>query len=493
MNRTGLFLLLLLLAPTVQAQDPAVASFDYEPAKVRVGQGISFHSTSTGNVTNHTWDFGDGVVAYGPSVEHVFHEAGRFVVALSVTDASGQRSQYGEYVEVLDPAVQGVSAFLPNWLFWAMPLLVGTILLTLGYLVLQRGQPVIHNLVFFLLYLASGLKSVTESFAVLTIGTSAHTAFVEVNESIAYAYAPLFLWFVLVFPRPVRPWLVEGRRGALTLLLAAPFLLNQAFGWIPFEAALNYFNAFVSLIGVSCLALLVYHAYETDGYEERARIRYLSITFGLVVVSALVITFLNFAQTYQATTGDGAAAASLERATAVFALVIAPLLEVVGAMLMMYAILRFQLMGIQSLVVKITRGAAVALMVPATFIIVGNIIEEIFQNVVLEGTNLRFDFIIAGFASAFAMAPVQKFTTFVLNKFLPALTVAEESARRIQIYETQLRYSLLDGALNDKEVAVLRALAQEIKLEPQELETISRTFPTANLGGLFGKRADTAM
>jgi PKD repeat protein len=57
------------------------------------GQPITFDASTSsdwdGKLENHTWDFGDGALAEGVAVEHVFDEPGVYGVRLRVTDDSG--------------------------------------------------------------------------------------------------------------------------------------------------------------------------------------------------------------------------------------------------------------------------------------------------------------------------------------------------------------------------------------------------------------------
>lgn len=47
-------------------------------------------SASTGSITDFQWDFNDGTQGIGRSIEHVFDQAGIYVVRLQVTDVAGQ-------------------------------------------------------------------------------------------------------------------------------------------------------------------------------------------------------------------------------------------------------------------------------------------------------------------------------------------------------------------------------------------------------------------
>ena len=72
-----------LLAPTV--------AFDFSPAHPRVGDNVTFTSTSTdvgATITSEDWDFNhDGATdASGHVAHHTFNAAGSFIVTLTVTN-----------------------------------------------------------------------------------------------------------------------------------------------------------------------------------------------------------------------------------------------------------------------------------------------------------------------------------------------------------------------------------------------------------------------
>lgn len=456
------------------------------------GGTVYFNSTAVdpdGQLTNWTWRFGDGHRGYGAQTTHRYAVADTYIVELIVRDDGGASAQVGRRIVVAsEPLSTGASTpyleWVPGWLYWVLPLVVGIILWGLSYFVVSKGQPAIYNLVFFLFFAASGTKSITEAFAVLT-NTSApglNFAAITVNAAVAFCMIPLFLWFVLVFPRPVAVWLRDGRRGVIAMILAVPFLLNQLFGFIPFERTVNIFNAFQSIVVLVCLGLLIYHGWETDSEEERHRIHLLTATFFLLVLSSVVLTGLGLAHTMYAEAGDAERATKFIGAAGIWGLVVSPLLEIIGAIILLYAVLKYQLLGVERFVMRATRGGLLALLVPAVFVVVSNGIEQLFQVTVLQG--VEYDFLIAGFISALLMIPLQKWVTFLINRLFPGAQAHDaeyEAMRRMEIYEAQVRYCLLDGALNQHEIEVLRRLSKNVGLRPEEIDGVIARFPKADL------------
>ncbi|HHF56129.1 MAG TPA: PKD domain-containing protein, partial [Thermoplasmatales archaeon] len=69
-----------------------VADFDFTPSEPIVGGSIQFNSTSydlDGYIANYTWNFGDGSIAYGENVSHVYVDEGSYIVNLTVRDDDG--------------------------------------------------------------------------------------------------------------------------------------------------------------------------------------------------------------------------------------------------------------------------------------------------------------------------------------------------------------------------------------------------------------------
>ncbi|HEX9815775.1 MAG TPA: PKD domain-containing protein [Candidatus Thermoplasmatota archaeon] len=473
-------LIVSLAAPPAIAQDEAIANelpiaaFLYEPSDPKLDEIITFRSEAIdpdGVVVNWTWSFGDGTVAYGPVVQHEFRFPGTYIVSLTVTDDQGAAVELGREVILYAPAV-------PNWLGWSIPMLVSVVLFGIAYLVVLRGQPNIYNKVFFLFYATSAVKSLTEALLVLVGDPDAalHRSLLILNALTGFILIPLFLWLVLVFPRPVAKWLRDGGRGVITLLLVIPFAYLLFSGDLDvrhYAQVTDIFNVYASIVALLALGLLVYHAWETDSEEERRRIRLLSATFFLLVFTTLVLTGLNIGYSQAATRGEDATAYQFLFSAAIFGLVVSPILEIVGATILMYAILRYQLMGIDHLVGRISRGTLLALIVPSLFITVGNGLEELLQNSLLGGVTAAF--LIAGFVSALLMIPIQKLVTFLINRMFPGwdvLDAHETSSRRMEIFEAQLRYSLLDGALTEKETRLLRRLASSLGLPADEVHEV---------------------
>ena len=84
---------------------PPVANFSFQPENPVEGEEIMFNASSSydedGNITNYTWDFGDGSIVYGKVVSHIYTTYGSYVVNLSVMDDEGTTGYIKKSIEVL--------------------------------------------------------------------------------------------------------------------------------------------------------------------------------------------------------------------------------------------------------------------------------------------------------------------------------------------------------------------------------------------------------
>jgi heat shock protein HslJ len=74
------------------------------PGEASVGQIVRFDgstSTSEIGITNYRWNFGDGVLADGPIVEHIYIAPGSYQVTLEVVDKVGGRGSAEQPIEII--------------------------------------------------------------------------------------------------------------------------------------------------------------------------------------------------------------------------------------------------------------------------------------------------------------------------------------------------------------------------------------------------------
>ncbi|HEX17343.1 MAG TPA: PKD domain-containing protein, partial [Thermoplasmatales archaeon] len=83
---------------------PPVASIDVAE-KGYVGEEIILNASHSydpdGEIISYRWDLGDGAIAEGEVVTHVYKEAGRYRITLEVMDDGGETDTAEAYIEIL--------------------------------------------------------------------------------------------------------------------------------------------------------------------------------------------------------------------------------------------------------------------------------------------------------------------------------------------------------------------------------------------------------
>ena len=82
-----------------------VASFSYTPESPSVNQMITFNASASyapdGSITNYEWNFGDGNIGTGETVNYSYSSAGTYDVTLTVTDNVGAADSMAKQVGVI--------------------------------------------------------------------------------------------------------------------------------------------------------------------------------------------------------------------------------------------------------------------------------------------------------------------------------------------------------------------------------------------------------
>ena len=105
-----------IYASFAQANQPPIALFDVPPEDLFVREEIAFDASSSydpeGIIVAYKWDFGDGSIAEGVSTIHIYDEAGKYDVILTVYDDAGLSDSYRRTITVLParPTVEILAA-----------------------------------------------------------------------------------------------------------------------------------------------------------------------------------------------------------------------------------------------------------------------------------------------------------------------------------------------------------------------------------------------
>jgi PKD repeat protein len=84
---------------------PTTASFTYSPLTPEALQIVRFNASSSTpgsgrTIVRYDWDFGDGTLKTGVTSEHDFSPSGVYLVTLTVTDNTGQKTMFSQPVTV---------------------------------------------------------------------------------------------------------------------------------------------------------------------------------------------------------------------------------------------------------------------------------------------------------------------------------------------------------------------------------------------------------
>ena len=93
-----------------------VASFIARPQTLTLLDGpVEFYENSTGNIINWHWNFGDGTLSIGSSVQHQYTTLGIYIVTLIVTDNNGCPDSISDTIKIKDYFTFYIpNAFTPN-------------------------------------------------------------------------------------------------------------------------------------------------------------------------------------------------------------------------------------------------------------------------------------------------------------------------------------------------------------------------------------------
>lgn len=87
--------------PPIQAGQPPVASFTFDPPEPNHGDDVTFDASgSTGAIASYAWFFEDGAYGSGETATYQYTRRGDYPVILTVTDDQGATDQASQTVTV---------------------------------------------------------------------------------------------------------------------------------------------------------------------------------------------------------------------------------------------------------------------------------------------------------------------------------------------------------------------------------------------------------
>jgi chitodextrinase len=123
---------------------PVAVSLLSDPTSSQSGATVTFSASAAGGAGgpyNYTWNFGDGVTAYGAFVTHAYGSTGTFSPTLRVTDRLGAGNVTSlAPLSVAAAAATGTSSWLTPLVLLALAVLVGVVLAVAVYSRRRSGE-----------------------------------------------------------------------------------------------------------------------------------------------------------------------------------------------------------------------------------------------------------------------------------------------------------------------------------------------------------------
>lgn len=358
-----------------------------------------------------------------------------------------------------------------------LPLTIGLALISLAVFIFQTARDRVYNVVFSALYGLSGIKSISEGIIPVanTLRTDAPLfpsaqAWNNVAAFCAFYMVPLIVLFILLFPKT---WMPLRRNPVLGSLLFVPSI---AFTYLIFVDSLTLdpisvllvFSIVASLATALALVVLWRNRLTTRSKVDRSRAGYLLAGFMPAFAATWVLSVM-------LSIGYWGGVRGVAEPVRFIVAYVSPVLELAAAALVGYAIVKYQLLGIE-LQVKIgLKYAMTTVILFGTLFIVSGAVEEFFLEELFGFTELNW--LIAGVAGVAMFKPVEKGANFVTNRMFPDTMQAKESyvdKRAAEIYQAQASYVFRDENVTHRERAFLKNLRTQLGLSEAEAVVIER-------------------
>jgi hypothetical protein len=380
-----------------------------------------------------------------------------------------------------------------------LPVIVGLALIAIANVVIRSGREHRHNLFFSALYFLSGLKSISEGLAVAADDFNASApwfppkAFWEILGSFcALGMLPLLLLFVSSFPRPVAWMLRSPRLAAVAFVpsaLVAVLLTLFVAQVVPVETyigAVQGFNIFFFAVTVIAIVLLLRTRARSADAIERNQATYVLLGFLPAFITGWAVSAIQLAQ------GVYIDPATADRFIADILHYISPAFEFLACSLVGFAILKYNILGINPRFRLGVKSVLAGAMFIALFIL-----TQFIENVILQGKVFSFagpygSFILSGATGIVLFKPIEKVSSKASDKLLPgaaAVAAADRAAEggtapapapaaavlhSEQIYHAQCTYVLRDAQVTERELALLRNLRTQLGLTEEQARRIEQ-------------------
>lgn len=385
---------------------------------------------------------------------------------------------------------------------WAvgLPVLVGLALIGIANVVVRSGRDHRHNLFFAGLYMLSGLKSLSEGLAVAADDFNASAAWFPpsafwavLGVFCALGMMPLLLLFVSSFPRPVA-WMQRSPRLAVvafvpSALVAVLLVLFVAGVMGPdlYVGAAQGFNVFFFAVTLIAIVLLLRTRNRSPDPIERTQAMYVLLGFLPAFITGWAVSAIQIGQGSFIDPDLG------RRVIADILHFVSPVFELVACSLVGFAILKYNILGINPRFRLGVKSVLAGAMFIALFML-----TQFVENVILQGKVFAFagdygSFILSGATGIVLFKPIEKVSGRVSDTLLPgaaAVAAAQDSKAEgapaapasqaaavlhaEQIYHAQCTYVLRDAQVTERELALLRNLRAQLGLDEGQARRIEQ-------------------
>lgn len=417
---------------------------------------------------------------------------------------------------------------MANVLAVALPIVAGLGLIALASFVLRTGRRHRHNVVFAALYFLSGVKSLSDGLVHVADSFHANAPlFPDAAQwqrfglLCAFWMVPLLVAFVARFPRPVGGFL-RSRSGTLALL-APSLILSLALLFVPREVGVVVppvlatpfllFNVVATAVTIGAVVYLLRARRGASGVE-RKQATYVVVGWLPAFLATWFITLVVVGHAWFPGVLDQAAWDALLAFIGPVVAYYSPVLELVAAAFVAYALLKYAILGIE---LKVKFG--VKSLVFGGMVVLIFLVTQFIENVILQGQLFAFagdygSFVLSGVSSILLFKPIEKLSSLVSNRLFPDTAQKDYATTRgEEIYLAQVTYVLRDANVTERERAFLANLRQEMGIAPERARAIEEEVerrlgvdhaatgasagPTAGPGSLSaqdasGKKPDSA-
>ncbi len=412
------------------------------------------------------------VLGFSEPVELALREdAGGATATLVVKEAGRQPGEWGKSAKLMSVL---------------LPCAVGVALVGIAILVLRNGAVHRHNHVFAAYYLLSGLKSFSEGIDGVAKGFHEQAPLFPpagfwalLGAFCALMMLPTLLLFLASFPRPLE---ALQRRPALGAVVFVPSLAVAAVLVAALLGAANQeqqgvaegaFNVYGTLLTVLVLVHLL-RATRSDQRIERTQARYVAAGFFPAFLMGWLITLLLLLPAYGALS---------DRLAAVYVAdlihFVSPLLELLSAGAVAFAILRYNILGVSPRF----RVGVKSFLVGFIFVVVF-LLTQFVENVVLQGQLFSFageygSFMLSGIAGVVLFKPIERVSERAADRLVPERKDSDAAQRAAEVYRAQCTYVLRDAQVTERELAFLRNLRGQLGLGEGQARAIEEEVERA--------------